>query len=112
MDCYSCFEGFYLNNAGSCVACPDNCSICENEFECYLPADGFFLPLLDIANDYDLDSAIFGEICERCADKCLTCILEADRCTSCDTSKYALSGSKCIGRFVVNMRFKFDFDYL
>ena len=72
------FYPTYENSTGECIACPENCSDC-NEYNCTICMPG-----------YNFVKSIEGFVkCGVCADNCESCTEE--RCTAC----YSIDG-KCI----------------
>ena len=55
-----------------------------------------------MAEDDDITTSVFNDVCLACSDRCKTCMEEADRCTSCHEGR-VLNGSTCIGTTVVGM---------
>ena len=79
--CLTCFEGFYLGGDGVCTVCSSTCIICNDESSCNLCVDGYVLEL--IAEGETISDNVYGHACIACSDRCKTCAIEPDICTSC-----------------------------
>ena len=64
-----------------CTACPSTCKICNDATSCELCAAGYILELIEEGETPE--DNVYGDTCVACSDRCLTCALEADICTSC-----------------------------
>ncbi len=100
MNCFACYDGFYPDSNGDCVACSGNCEICIDDKVCFECSEGY---VLEIASETD-SLTTYGTECVACDPRCKTCVFETDICSSCP-DEYKLNGTTCIGLFVVAFEF-------
>lgn len=82
--CYACSNGFVLGGSNNCLTCTkSNCDKCpvSDLNTCTSCASGYFFQQA-------------SNSCRPCSG-CLECILEEDKCTKCDSTKYLLN-SQCV----------------
>ncbi|KAL4438378.1 hypothetical protein ABPG74_009417 [Tetrahymena malaccensis] len=86
--CYSCYEGYFLNNRSQCVQCSNSCLTCDKYQDfCTSCQQGYKLDktygqcIPDCNSNQYLD---YNENqCKPCASPCGSCEYYPDRCTSC-----------------------------
>ncbi len=89
--CYSCKDGFYLSDSGSCAACDKSCTTCLTGKGCSSCASGYTKTLnsVETADGYE---------CVPCNSPCKTCLNSPDSCTKC-IDGYKFFGWQCMSQF-------------
>jgi len=103
--CYkACPDGYYLNKLSSsntCEECPKNCKLCDNNSECILCFDNYYLHFTRDKKCYSKCGDGFYENpitkrCEECSSHCEKCINESI-CNSCKENFY-LNENNCVSQ--------------
>ena len=92
LKCSICSNGYYLDNAGSCVACNSNCTACESDTVCSGCKAG-----------WTMKKGQTEGRCRACESPCLTCRGDTNFCTSCITG-FTKDGWKCKNNTYIEFR--------
>jgi len=79
--CTECLSGFFIEAAGTCTSCGDNCEVCASTTTCETCDSGYFL---------DIDTGM----CVGCPSRCASCS-NGDSCTLCNADSYKDANGAC-----------------
>jgi len=95
-----CIEGYYYNN-DECIKCHDNCKKCtgtsnnNTDQKCIsCKNEVYFLEYQNCVENCSNGFYPEDKNCKKCNDKCKTCNINENNCTSCDSGKY-LDNNSC-----------------
>ena len=96
--CKGCMAGFYLSSSvcvdhcnqgqfiygGQCSSCVQNCSSCDNAYECSVCQTGFVLSLQQqCASKCEPHQYNSTGVCKECNTECLECSFLSSNCSGC-----------------------------
>lgn len=97
-----CPLGYYGDVASHrCRRCHKSCERClgQRETDCVSCRRGLYMNTLNSSCVHNCPQSYYSEEnqqqCEKCHDRCRSCLKDADRCTAC-TEGYSLAGMTCV----------------